>query len=561
MKILKINKNYQNFTRLVKILSIIGKYGFSSWLKRISDGLGVIPKGMLSVRQERSLLGLAEPERVRLAIEELGPAFIKFGQILSLRSDIIPPQYAIELEKLQDRTPPVAFKEIREVIEGQFGTPIGNVFSKIDEDPVASGSIAQVHRAKLHKEGEEVALKVLRPGTRKIVETDMNIIRLLVRIASNYIPELEAYNPIQIVQDFSELLINQLNFLREARTIERFRHFFKDENYVHIPKIYRDYTMNSCMVMEFIEGIKISDLKGLEKAGIDRRAVAENGAKLALREIFDFGFYHADPHPGNIFVIPPNTIVPIDFGITGYIDEEGVQIIGNILLGLIERDVDRIIRYFQRYNFIKEDVDIRKLKIDLYDLIDETKDVPLGQINISSSIKAIFSITRKYRIRFPSEYLLIFNTLLESDGVGRKLDPEFNITKFAKPYIRRWITSQYGPRRYMRELVFLMEDLSYFIKILPVEINSMVRRLRAGKLRIPISHENLEKAVGEIDRIGNRLSFAIIIASLLLSSTILVQAKIGPLIRGYPILGLAGFSVAVVMGLWLLFGIIRSGKL
>jgi ubiquinone biosynthesis protein len=561
MNILRVNKNYKNITRLVKILSILGKYGFSSWLKRISDGLGVIPKGTLSIRQERSLLGLAEPERVRLAIEELGPAFIKFGQILSLRSDIIPPQYAAELEKLQDKAPPVPFKAIKKVVEEQFGTSIGSVFSKIDEEPFASGSIAQVHRARLRKEGEEVAIKVLKPGTRKIVETDLNIIRLLVRIASHYIPEFGVYNLSQLAQDFSELLLSQLNFSREARTIERFRHFFKGEEYVHIPKIYREYTMNSCMVMEFVDGIKISDLERLEQADIDRKAVAENGARLALREIFDFGFYHADPHPGNLFVLPPNVIVPVDFGITGYVDEEGVQIIGNILLGLIERDVDRIIRYFQRYDFIKEDVDIRKLKIDLYDLIDETKDVPLGHINISSSIRAIFSITRKYRIRIPSEYLLIFNTLVESDGVGRRLYPEFNITEFAKPYVRRWVASQYGPKRYIRELVFLLEDLSYFIKLLPSEVNLLLRRLRSGKLRIPVSHENLEKAVSEIDRIGNRLSFAVIIASLLLSSSILVQARIGPLISGYPILGLAGFAVAVVMGLWLLFGIMRSGRL
>jgi ubiquinone biosynthesis protein len=561
MNILRVNKNYKNITRLVKILSILGKYGFSSWLKRISDGLGAIPKGTLSIRQERSLLGLAEPERVRLAIEELGPAFIKFGQILSLRSDIIPPQYAAELEKLQDKAPPVPFKAIKKVVEEQFGTSIGSVFSKIDEEPFASGSIAQVHRARLRKEGEEVAIKVLKPGTRKIVETDLNIIRLLVRIASHYIPEFGVYNLSQLAQDFSELLLSQLNFSREARTIERFRHFFKGEEYVHIPKIYREYTMNSCMVMEFVDGIKISDLERLEQADIDRKAVAENGARLALREIFDFGFYHADPHPGNLFVLPPNVIVPVDFGITGYVDEEGVQIIGNILLGLIERDVDRIIRYFQRYDFIKEDVDIRKLKIDLYDLIDETKDVPLGHINISSSIRAIFSITRKYRIRIPSEYLLIFNTLVESDGVGRRLYPEFNITEFAKPYVRRWVASQYGPKRYIRELVFLLEDLSYFIKLLPSEVNLLLRRLRSGKLRIPVSHENLEKAVSEIDRIGNRLSFAVIIASLLLSSSILVQARIGPLISGYPILGLAGFAVAVVMGLWLLFGIMRSGRL
>jgi len=561
MGLLRINRNYKNFARLVKILSVLGKYGFSAFLKRISDGLGVIPKGVVTMRQERSFLGLTEPERLRLAIEELGPAFIKLGQILSLRPDIIPPKYAHELEKLQDRTSPVPFEVIRETVEEEFGTSISEIFSSIEEKPVASGSIAQVHRAVLKEGQEEVAVKILKPRTRKIVETDLNIIRLLVRLASGRIPEFQAYNLTQIFGEFNDLLLAQLNFLREARSIERFSHFFGGDDYVHIPRVYRGYTTESCIVMEFIDGVKISDLEALDRAGMDRRQIAKNGAMLALREIFDFGFYHADPHPGNLFVLPGNVIVPVDFGITGYIDEEGVLIIGNILLGLIDRDVERIIRYFKRYDFIGEDVDVKRLKIDLYDLIDETKDAPLSQISISSSIRAIFTITRKYRIRFPGEYFLIFNTLLESDGVGRMVCPDFNITEFSKPWVRRWAQRQYSPKRYMKDLFFLVEDLGYFAKLLPSEISVMLKRFRGGNIRLPIYHENLEKAVSEIDRTGNRLSFAVIIASLLLSSTILVQAKIGPFIRGYPVLGLAGFFIAFVMGLWLLLGIIRSGKL
>jgi len=561
MGLFRINRNYKNFARLLKILSVLGKYGFSAFLKRISDGLGTMPKGVVSMRQERSLIGLPEPERLRMAIEELGPAFIKIGQIMSLRPDIIPPRYARELEKLQDRTPPVPFDLVRKIIEEEFGNPLSEIFSSIEEVPVASGSIAQVHRAVLKDEQEEVAVKILKPRTRKIVETDLNIIRLLVRLAAGRIPEFQAYNLTQVFTEFSELLLTQLSFLREARTVERFSNFFKSDETVHIPRVYRDYTTESCIVMEFIDGVKISDTEALDRARMDRREIAKNGAMLALREIFDFGFYHADPHPGNLFVLPGNIIVPVDFGITGYIDEEGVLIIGNILLGLIERDVERIIRYFKRYDFVGEDVDEKKLKIDLYDIIDATKDTPLSRISMSSSIRAIFAITRKHHIRFPGEYFLIFNTLLESDGVGRMVCPDFNITEFAKPWVRQWAQRQYSPRRYMKDLFFLVEDLGYFIKLLPSEVNVLLKRLRSGKIRLPIFHENLEKAVSEIDRTGNRLSFAVIIAALLLSSTILVQAKVGPFIRGYPVLGLAGFFTAFVMGLWLLLGIIRSGKL
>lgn len=483
------------------------------------------------------------------------------GQILSLRPDIIPPEYAQELEKLQDKTPPVPFQNIMEIIENEFAGNVDDVFRSIDEAPVASGSVAQVHRATLKNSGETVAVKVLKPKTREIVETDLSIIGHLVRLAASYIPELQAYNPIQTISEFSEILLNELNFLKEANTIERFSRFFKDKDYIHIPKIYKNYTTNSVMVMEFIDGIKVSNVSALEKAGMDRKAVAENGAEITLIEIFEFGFYHADPHPGNIFVLPGNTIAPVDFGITGYIDEEGVQIIGNILFSLIEGDADKTIRYLKRYNFITDDVDVRKLKIDLIDFMDGTQDIRLSQINVSSSIGALFSITRKYRIKFPSEYFLIFKTLLVVDGVARKLYPHYNIMESVRPYMRSWFFKQYSPKRYMKEILILLDDINYFLKYLPTELSLIIKKIRFGQLKLPIIHENLEKAVSEIDRTGNRLSFSIIIAALLLSSAIIVQAKVGPFIKGYPVLGLAGFFTAVVMGLWLLIGIIKSGRL
>jgi ubiquinone biosynthesis protein len=313
--------------------------------------------------------------------------------------------------------------------------------------------------------------------------------------------------------------------------------------------------------MEFIKGIKVTKIVELEEAGMDRREIAENGAKLALKALFDFGFFHADPHPGNIFILPGNVVAPVDFGITGYIDEEGLRIISNILLGLIDRDADRIIRYLQRYDFIPDSTDVRKLKIDLYDLIDMAQEMPLSDIDVKSSLQAIFSITRKYRITFPSEYLLIFQTLLEVDGVGRKLYPQFDITNVSRPYVQRWFFKQYSPKNYLKDLLSLLDDLNYFIRLIPSELVTTIKKFRFGGLRLPIFHENIEKAVSEIDRIGNRLSFAIIIASLLLSSSIIVQAKIGPLIRDYPVLGLAGFFIASVMGFWLLIGIIKSGRL
>jgi len=561
MQIFRVNKNYKNMTRLIKIVSIIARYGFSAFLARIHAGMSVVPARIFHIRQAVSVKTLNEPERVRLAIEELGPAFMKMGQILSLRPDIIPPEYARELEKLQDRTPHVPFEELKEVIESELGGGVQDIFESIDETPVASGSVAQVHRAVLKNEKQIVAVKVLKPKTREIVQKDLSILRLFVRLALHYIPELKRYNPVEVMQEFSDLLLDQLNFIREGHVMERFSRFFKGKSYVHIPYVYVEYTTQSVLVMEFIDGIKISDVAALEKAGMDKKVITENGGRIALSEVFELGFFHADPHPGNLFVLPGNVVAPVDFGITGYVDKEGVQMIGNLLLGLVNRDVDKIIRYLQRYNFIAGDTDIRRLKIDLYEIIDMTENASLAQIDVPSSLYALFQLTRKYRISFPSEYFLILRTFLEVDGLGRTLCPEFNITEFSKPYIKRWFAAQYSPGKYMKDFLRLLDDLNFFVKSLPSELGLFLKRFTVGNLRIPIYHENLDRAMSEMDRIGNRVSFSIIIAALLLSSSILVQAKIGPFIRGYPVPGLAGFFTAAVMGLWLLIGIIRSGRL
>jgi ubiquinone biosynthesis protein len=485
------------------------------------------------------------------------------GQILSLRPDIIPPAYASELESLLDRTPPALFPAIRKIIEEELNGELKDIFESIDEKPVASGSIAQVHRAVLKEGGETVAVKVLKPGVRETVETDVNIMSYLAKLAVSYIPELEQYRPLQLVREFSEILRDELNFIKEAHAIERFARFFdrKEAERIHIPKVYRRYTERSVLIMEYIDGIKISDLEGLKGAGMDLEAIAESGARMGLREIFEFGFFHADPHPGNIFVLPGNVVAPVDFGITGYLDEESVQVIGNVFLAILDRDVDRVIRYLRRHDFIKADTDIRRLKSKLYDIIDLIGDSRLEEIEVTSTLQALFNLIRRYRIQFPGEYFLILKSILQIDGVGRKLSPNFNVTRLAQPYVKRWFFQRYNPQRSMRELYFLVDDMQYYMKILSAEMGNFVRKIGVGKMRIPLYHENLERAVSEIERTGNRMSFAIIIAALLLSSSILVQARVGPFIKGYPILGLLGFLTAAVMGLWLLIGIIRSGKL
>jgi ubiquinone biosynthesis protein len=563
MNIFRLNRNYKNLARLVRIIRIIAKYGFSAFLARIRAGLGAVPERVFHTTQDASTRTLTEPQRVRMTLEELGPAFIKLGQILSLRPDIIPPNFARELEGLLDRTAPVEFSAIREIIEEELSAGLEDVFEMIDETPVACGSIAQVHRGVLREGRQTVAVKVIKPGTRETVETDLSIIRYLIKLVQNYIPELDQYRPVQIVGELTEILRDELNLVREAHVMERFARFFgqRDEGSIHIPAVYMPYTERSVLVMEYIEGIKISDVDALKDAGMDLVDIAENGARMGLKEIFEFGFFHADPHPGNIFVLPGNVIAPVDFGITGYVDEESVQVIGNIFLGILDRDVDRVIRYLRRYDFIGPDVDLRRLKSELYHVIDLVGDSRLEEIDVASTLQSLFNLIRTYHIQFPGEYFLILKTILQIDGFGKKLHPRFNVAEIATPIIRRWFYQRYNPKRSLKELYFFFDDMQHYMKFLSTELGTLIKRLGRSNMRIPLYHENLDRAVSELDRTGNRLSFAVIIAALLLASSILVQARIGPFIRDYPIVGLLGFLIAAVMGLWLLIGIIRSGKL
>ncbi|RKX91132.1 MAG: hypothetical protein DRP84_12090 [Spirochaetes bacterium] len=561
MQIFHISRNYKNFARIARVVTILGKYGFGAFLTRMREGLREIPERRFNVRLERNLQKLTEPERLRLAIEELGPTFIKMGQILSLRPDIIPPEYASELEKLQDRNPPSPYEKIQQILEQEYGASLDSIFSKFDEVPVASGSLAQVHRAVL-KEGERtVAVKILKPKMREIVDTDLNVIQIFLNIASHYIPEFNQYDVNGLFQEFSETLLNEMNFQREAHNMIRFKKFFKGEDYVHIPEVYLDYTTNSIIVMEFIEGIKISEVEEIKNAGIDPKIVAENGARIVLKEIFEFGFFHADPHYGNLFVLPNNIVAPVDFGITGYIDAEGSEVLGNFFVGILKKDVDSIVHHLKRYDFIPENVDERKLKLDFLDLIETAYKSSLEEISIYTTFQQLFVITRNHKLRFPHEYFLIFKTLLQADGVGRRLYPDFNVIKFAEPFVKSWFMKQFRLKSYVKDFMLIMDDLRYLLKSIPSEFGPFFKRLLTGRLRVPLYHENLDRAIYEIDRTGNRLSFSIIIAALLLASSMLVQAKVGPLIKGYPVIGLVGFFTAAIMGLWLLIGIIKSGRL
>ena len=365
MQVSKLTRTYHNIKRYRQILTILLRYGFDDVLGRLKiDYYIQLGKKIIPKFKAQEIENKTTAERLRLALEELGPTFIKLGQMLSVRPDLIPENFIRELQKLQDEVPAFSVEQAKAEVESQLGKPVEQLFSSFDDVPLAAASIAQVHRAE-KKDGEQVAVKIQRPNIQSVIESDLNILFDLAELMEMHIPESELYNPVGIIQEFAKTIRRELDFIREGRNIDRFRRNFKDDETVYVAQVYWELTTERVLTMEFIDGIKISELDKLEAAGLDKKIIAFNGGQAILKQVFDHGFFHADPHPGNIFVLPNNVIAPLDFGMMGSLDEELMEIAGNLLTAIFRKDVNK-------YDKIK--TIINDYKVDLIGTMDVLKE-------------------------------------------------------------------------------------------------------------------------------------------------------------------------------------------
>ena len=561
MQVNRLTRTYRNIKRYRQILTILLRYGFDDVLDRLKiDYYIKLGKKILPKFKAQDLEAITTAERLRLALEELGPTFVKLGQMLSVRPDLVPENFINEFQKLQDEVQPFSVEQARAEIEVQLGQPVEQLFSSFDEIPLAAASIAQVHRAVI-KDDEQVVVKIQRPNIRSVIETDLNIIFDLTGLIERHIPESELYNPTAIAQEFAKTIRRELDFIREGRNIDRFRRNFEDDDTVYVPKVYWELTTERVLTMEFVDGIKISEMNKLEEAGLDRKIIAYNGAQAILKQVFEHGFFHADPHPGNIFVVSNNVIAPIDYGMMGSLDEELMEAAGNLLTAIVKKDVNKIIRAFTDIGILENTLDIRGLKLDLTDFLDRYYQVPLSQLDVGKILSELTEIIRKHRIRLPSDLTLMGKALVTEEGVGRILDPDFDLITMAKPYVEKIMMRKLDPRRHLKEFASTMDDFNRLIKILPTEIRAIVMKIKKGELNIKFEHKGLEHFISELDKASNRLSFSLIIASLIIGSSLIVQLDKGPLIFGFPVFGILGYLIAAFLGLWLVIAIIRSGKL
>jgi len=562
MQIPRFHKTYRHIKRYRQIFTVLLKYGFDDIAERLKlDRLIRFGKKLSRKAKAVEKYGhMTTAQRARMALADLGPTFIKLGQVLSTRPDLIPLDFVKELEKLQDDVPPFPTDEAKKIVTAQLNKTIDDLFLSFSEVPIAAASIAQVHKAIL-KTGQTVAVKIQRPKISHTIETDISILYDLAGIIEKYIPESDLYNPRSIVDEFAKTIRSELDFVREGRNIDRFRNFFKNDRSIYLPKVYWECTTPHVLVMEFIDGAKISEIDFAQRKDLDRKIIARTGAMATLKMIFELGLFHADPHPGNIFVMQNNILAPLDFGMVGRLDEQTKNYLRDLLLAIVEKNIDKIIKIFIETEVIDESSDTRLLRIDLNDFIDAYYGIPLNQLEIDKLFGNMIEVLRRHRIAVLTDIVLMAKALATIESVGRSLDPDFNLMTLAEPYAKKLMLQPVLPKKQLKEIKQFAEDTEKLIKILPSELKYILRKVKKGRMNLIFEHRGLDRLILELDKSSNRLAFSLIIAALIVGSSLIIVSGKGPFLFGLSIFGILGYMIAALLGLWLVIAIMRSGKL
>ncbi len=560
MPITSIGRGYRHLKRFRQILAVLLKYGFGHVVTRMKLSTYLIRGAGLRLSGLRQMVQLSPPQRVRMALEELGPTFIKLGQVLSMRPFLVPPEYVAELSRLQDEVSPIAFEKVQDVIGKELGCPPDELFAAINPEPLASASLAQVHVAKTH-DGQEVIVKVQRPGIRQVITEDMNILHDLAELLVKHIPESHRYDPLGIVEELDRTTQREVDFVNEARNMEMFAGNFSGDETVHVPQVFWGLSSSKVLTTERVRGVKVSELVRLEEMGLDRQVIARNGGRALLKQIFEDGFFHADPHPGNIFVLKDNVVAPVDFGMMGRLSSGMRTQLAHLVMAIGRRDADELARIYLDMGIIGEDIDLVAFKLDMLELMDRYTGIPLRKVNMREVVGDVFQISQRYQVRMRSEFMLLGRALGTYEELGRKLDPDYNFLAEAEPFVRKILLKPYDPHKVLQELHKTARDFHKLITMLPGEMQSILHKIRQGQLALEFRHKGLERLITELDRSSNRLSFSLIIAALIVGSSLIMRLEVGPYLFGYSVLGIAGFLFAGLLGLWLIIAILRSGRL
>lgn len=552
-------RRHSSIARTRQIAAVLARHG----LWHLIDGLNLRPHVPGHHRPTPDADGDAQgsqPERLRLALEELGPTFMKLGQLLSTRADLLSPGYVAELAKLQDAAPTVPFEYIQETVETELGRPLDECFASFDETPLAAASIGQAHAARL-QDGTAVVVKVRRPGAVEQIDEDLRLMHSLAARTSRHWEVARRYDLVGLVGQFETTLRAELDYLREGRNTERFAQNFSHQPMVRIPRIYWDTTTARVLTLERVEGMKISDTAALEAAGVDRAALANQSTRMFLKMVFEDGFFHADLHPGNLFVESTGRVGVIDFGMVGTVDDRMQTGLGELLVGWAQSNPDRVVDGFFTLGMTGKHIDRRSLHDDVDHLLAQYRGQPLGELPLGPLIHDILAIVRRHHLVLPPDMALLLKTMTMSEGMGVTLDPNFHIMEVAEPYARRLTLKEYSPDVWMKRLAETAPDLSWLATKGPHALREILTELETGSLKVEVEPTGLEPMFSRFEHIANRLVHGIIVGALIIGLAVL--AAVYQATGSRPILG-AFFNIAFVaagaLGILLAWSIYRSSR-
>jgi ubiquinone biosynthesis protein len=548
MRISAIPQIYRNVNRWGEILSTLSKYGLAGWLSQFDFALG---KSLLKNRNGQVLANESRETRIRLALEELGPTFIKLGQIMSTRPDVVGSELADELQKLQTRVPADPAELVADIIREELGKSVEELFTDFSPEAVASASIGQVHRARLHT-GEEVAVKIQHHDIQAQVRVDLDILTGLAQLAER-LPELHSYRPRSTVAEFQRALRRELDFTRERRHLEQFFHAFEGDEGVRIPRVYPELCTEHVLVMQWLEGIPLTEPDELRASGIEMKEVTLRGAEMYLEMIFRHGLYHADPHPGNLLVMPDGAIGLLDFGMVVRIDETLREEIGDMLLAIIEQDANRLVSVVMRVGAVPPRLDETSLSLDLTDFVSHYAHQSVDQFELAAALTEMFELVRRYEIVLPSSMALLLKVLIMLEGTAQKLQPNFSLMEVIQPYQRKILAQRMSPSWQLRKARRMAYEVQQLAEVVPRRLRDILHQVQSGRFDVHLDHRGLEPSV-------NRLVLGMLTSALFIGSVLLVTNNVWPL-KEVSVPGVLGMGLSAVLGLRLLRAISKSGHL
>jgi len=549
MKISSIPQIYRHLARWREILAVLSKYGLADWIGRLGPEFA---KDLLKDREGAAIARHTWPTRIRLALTELGPTFIKLGQLLSTRPDLVGTELSAALQHLQDNVPSDPIDQVRGMVERDLKRPIEECFAEFEERPLASASIGQVHRARL-RSGERVVVKVQHPDVPRKFQVDLEIFVGLANWAE-MVPELAQYRPLAIATEFQRMLRRELDFARELRNMQEFGRQFAGNPWVRIPRPYPELSGPRVLTMEMLEGIKLVETGRLVQAGVDMNEIARRGANMYLEMIFSHGFFHADPHPGNLLVLQGGVIGLLDFGMVGRIDERLLEDVEELFLGVTSLDAEHLTSVVTRVGAVPAELDRSALAVDLADYLAHYGSQSLDALDLSASLNELLDLIHRYRISLPAKLAMLLKLLVTLEGTSKLLSPTVSLLELMKPYRKQMLLRRFSPGRQMRKMRRISWEMRHLLDILPRGLSEIVEQVQTGKFDVHLDHRGLEPSV-------NRLVLGMLASALFVGASLMVSRDVAPNLYGVSMPGALGMLVAIILSLRLWRAISKSGHL